>query len=53
LTGTLLETNEISINEIDRDPFGNELNHNYLLIGSFLETNLIDRDAFGQVKSIK
>ncbi len=49
---TLLDTNEMSVNDIDRDPFGNKLNQNYSVIGFLLDTNLIDRDPFGQVKSI-
>jgi hypothetical protein len=74
LIGTLLDTHEISANDIDRDSFGkkfnqnysviNEMsmndfdsdplepNHNHSVIGPPLDTNLIDRDPFGQIKSI-
>ncbi len=40
----------MSVNDIDRDLFGNKLNQNYSVIGFLLDTNLIDRDPFGQVK---
>jgi hypothetical protein len=49
LTGTLLDTNAFSANDIDIDTFGNKLNHNYSEIGSLLETNHIHRDPFGQI----
>ncbi len=47
LTGTLLETYEISANDIDRDPYGNKLNHNFSVINEML-MNDIDSDLFGK-----
>ncbi len=75
LTGTLLDksyhhkwigqgsfcTQEVSENDVDIDTFGKKQNHNCSVIGSLLDTKLIDksilyknevdRDPFGQIKS--
>jgi hypothetical protein len=44
--GTILDTNEISANEIDRDPFLEPLNHNNSVINE-MTMNDINRDHFG------
>ncbi len=46
LTGTLLETYDISANDIDRDPFGNKINQNYSVINE-MSMGDVDRDHFG------
>ncbi len=43
--------NETSMNDIDIYPFLNKLNHNHSVIAHSLDTNLIDRAPFGQIKS--
>ncbi len=47
LTGTLLETYEISANDIDRDLFGNKLNQSYSVINA-MSMGDVDRDNFGK-----
>ncbi len=46
MTEILLNTNETSSIDIDRDPFGNKLNHNYSVINE-MSMNDIDRNLFG------
>ncbi len=52
-TATFCDTNEISSNDIDRNPFGKKSNHNYSVIRSHFDTNIIYRDPFGQIKCQK
>ncbi len=49
-TATFLDTNEMSSNDVDRDPFGKKSNHNYSVIRSLYDTNIIYRDPIGQIK---